>query len=295
VTTAREIDHRVDGRRLRLLVVDGEAPNVLLLHGSTDSADSYRPLLDDIAGRHAAMAVELRGHGGSDEAVGYELHDYAADVVTLLEDADLRPAILVGHSLGAMIAMFVASTRPELVAGIVLEDPPYFALLDPQRNHEAPWYAGWVRMRELLAPRHDAAEFRAGVAELPAMLPDPSLLLREVLSKRDLGIRTAVLRRVDARVLDPVTEDRLVSRFPAEALQIRCPAALIAGCWRLGGAMTGDDVLRWLDCVPHGTATILGDTGHLLHHQPASRRAVVWQLQEVARQAGVGREARAPA
>jgi pimeloyl-ACP methyl ester carboxylesterase len=295
VTTVREIEHNVDGRRLRLLVVAGQAPKLLLLHGTTDSADSYRPLLDDLGGRFRAMAVQLRGHGGSDEASGYELHDYAADVVALLENHEPRPAILVGHSLGALIAMFIASTRPELVAGVVLEDPPYFALLDPQRNHEAPWYVGWVRMRELLTAARDAAEFRADVGELPAMIPGTSLRLRDVLSEADLTARTAVLSRVDARVLDPVIEDRLLRRFPAEALEIRCPAVLIAGCWRLGAAMTGDDVLRWLDHVPHGTATILGYTGHLIHHQSASRRAVLWQLQELARHAGVGDEARAPA
>jgi pimeloyl-ACP methyl ester carboxylesterase/ketosteroid isomerase-like protein len=283
----RESERRVAGRRVRLLEVDGPDPRVMLIHGTTDSADSHRPLLERLAGLHRAAAVDLRGHGGSDRAAAYELTDYAADVVALLEEHEPSPTILAGHSLGAMIAMFVASTRPELVAGVVLEDPPYFALLDPRRNHDAHWYQGWLRIRELLRARLDPAGFRAAVGELPAMIPGEGLRLRDVLGELEVAARAEVLRRVDAAVLDPVIEDRLLRGFPAAAFELRCPAALIAGSWRLGGVMTSEDVQRWLEHVPHGTATVLGDAGHLIHHRPDSRRAVLWHLGEVARRVDV--------
>src|SRR5207237_3780091 len=80
----------------------------------------------------AAVAPDLRGHGLSDAPrEGYEPIDYARDVVVLLEAEGAMP--LVGHSLGALVALLAASLAPALVPWLVLLDPP----LDPaNRNTE---------------------------------------------------------------------------------------------------------------------------------------------------------------
>src|SRR5688572_21359937 len=96
---------------LHLEITGGGEP-VLFLHGVTGSAATYRWLELD-----GAMRLDFRGHGASDWAPGsYRIADYVADAVSVLE----RPAVLVGHSLGGVVAWCVAQSRPELVQAAFL-------------------------------------------------------------------------------------------------------------------------------------------------------------------------------
>jgi pimeloyl-ACP methyl ester carboxylesterase len=73
--------------------------------------------------RHV-YAIDLRGHGASEKPdAGYRLTEYAADILGLLPQ--LGGSIdLLGHSLGAMVALLVARAQPDAVTHLVLEDPP---------------------------------------------------------------------------------------------------------------------------------------------------------------------------
>jgi len=104
------------GIRTRTLSVAGDGPPVLLLHGFTDSADSWRPLLGELAtvGRHA-VAVDLPGSGraGALPRVGaLEALDRFTDEFVLANAGD-SPVVLAGNSLGGLIALR-AGERPEL-------------------------------------------------------------------------------------------------------------------------------------------------------------------------------------
>jgi pimeloyl-ACP methyl ester carboxylesterase len=268
------------------------SPTVVLNVGLGATPDLLDGLLASVSETTKVCVYARAGLGGS-PALPVDAADPSAGaqadqlLETLEEEGIEGPYVVHGWSYGGIVAQAFANRHPELVAGVVLEDPPYFALLDPRRNHDAHWYQGWLRIRELLRARLDPAGFRAAVGELPAMIPGEGLRLRDVLGELEVAARAEVLRRVDAAVLDPVIEDRLLRGFPAAAFELRCPAALIAGSWRLGGVMTSEDVQRWLEHVPHGTATVLGDAGHLIHHRPDSRRAVLWHLGEVGRRVDV--------
>ena len=70
---------------------------------------------------YRVIAVELRGHGGSDKpGVGYDLVTLASDVVAILVELELTAAAVVGHSFGGQVAMRVALDRPDLVGSLVL-------------------------------------------------------------------------------------------------------------------------------------------------------------------------------
>ena len=83
-----------------------------------------------------AIAIDARGHGASglpDEPIRYDGHrDDAALVLSELPGA----VVVVGHSMGAMSAAYLAATRPELVRAVVLEDPPPGGTRD---RHDEPW------------------------------------------------------------------------------------------------------------------------------------------------------------
>lgn len=113
-------------------VVEPEAPPVLLLHGLGVGGAVWQAFARRLLPHLAAVAPDLRGHGLSDAPpTGYEPIDYARDIAELLRDEGAMP--VVGHSLGALVALSAANLVPNLVPWIVLLDPP----LDPSnRNSE---------------------------------------------------------------------------------------------------------------------------------------------------------------
>lgn len=92
----------------------GRGPRVALLHGFTQTARSWAPLADVLAGEFEVVAVDLPGHGRS-----ADMHRSLADAVESLV-ATVGPAIWVGYSLGGRHALEVALRRPDAVAGLVL-------------------------------------------------------------------------------------------------------------------------------------------------------------------------------
>jgi pimeloyl-ACP methyl ester carboxylesterase len=133
----RWVEQTAPGRGVRLhvrRVVEPVAPPVLLLHGLGVGGSIWQAFARRLLPHLAAVAPDLRGHGQSDATPsGYAPLDYAGDLIELLtsatagEDRLAQPVPVVGHSLGALVAVQLAALRPDLVAWLVLLDPP----LDP--------------------------------------------------------------------------------------------------------------------------------------------------------------------
>lgn len=112
----REQTYKVGDLTLNCAVGTGTGPPLLLLHGVTSRWQSWLPIAPSLALRWHLHALDLRGHGGSGRATGaYRINDYATDVVALLRRQIGSPTVLVGHSLGAIIAAAAAALAPELV------------------------------------------------------------------------------------------------------------------------------------------------------------------------------------
>jgi non-heme chloroperoxidase len=104
---------------------DPSGPALVLLPGPTDSWRSYEPTLEALPLSIRTIAVSQRGHGDSDKPpAGYQVQDFAGDVVALLDALDLERAVLAGHSGSCLVVRRVAIDRPERVAGLVLEASP---------------------------------------------------------------------------------------------------------------------------------------------------------------------------
>jgi pimeloyl-ACP methyl ester carboxylesterase len=82
-------------------------------------------MIPDLVVRWHIVAPDFRGHGRSAWVPGhYRLDDYAADTQALLRQLQY-PAVLVGHSLGGMVALVVAARAPQLVRAVVVGDTPF--------------------------------------------------------------------------------------------------------------------------------------------------------------------------
>ena len=104
-----------------------EGKAVVLLHGLGSARSTWDPIVPVLTNQWRMLAFDQRGHGESSHASGtYSLEYYVPDAITFCESVAAQPAILVGHSLGGVVAACVARTRPDLVRGLLLEDPPLY-------------------------------------------------------------------------------------------------------------------------------------------------------------------------
>ena len=104
--------------------VTGEGPLVVLVPGMGDLRSTYRFLAPAISSAgFTAVTVDLRGHGESDATfTSYGDVETASDITALIESLG-KPAVIVGNSMAAGAAAYVAATHPELVTGLVLVGP----------------------------------------------------------------------------------------------------------------------------------------------------------------------------
>jgi pimeloyl-ACP methyl ester carboxylesterase len=100
-----------------------KGPAVICIHGLTANHVCWASVADVHSPAHRLVAYDLRGRGESDKPdKGYSLAIHGEDLEALLDQFKLKKAILVGHSLGAHIALRFAATRPQRVERLVLID-----------------------------------------------------------------------------------------------------------------------------------------------------------------------------
>lgn len=109
----------------------GAGRPLVAIHGLTATHLNFVGIAECLAGRRALFAPDLRGRGGSDRGDGWGVEQHARDVAAAMRAADLGPTVLVGHSLGAYVAIAVAAAFPELVRGLVLIDGGLLPALPP--------------------------------------------------------------------------------------------------------------------------------------------------------------------
>jgi len=81
----------------------GDGPPVVLVHGITESHQTWAPVTERLAASHRVLAMDLRGHGRSATADTYDLASMAGDVAAVIEAAGAGRPHLVGHSLGGAV------------------------------------------------------------------------------------------------------------------------------------------------------------------------------------------------
>ncbi|MEW5721606.1 MAG: alpha/beta hydrolase [Thermodesulfobacteriota bacterium] len=101
--------------------VSGQGPPVVLLHGAWASHEWWHKQAPDLSRRATVYVPDLRGHGRSSPlARVWSVPGFAKDIRRLLEINGVGPAVLVGWSLGGLVAMQIGLDHPETVAGLVL-------------------------------------------------------------------------------------------------------------------------------------------------------------------------------
>jgi pimeloyl-ACP methyl ester carboxylesterase len=236
------------------LEITGDGEPVLLLHGVTGSSATYRWLELD-----GALRLDFRGHGASERAPGsYRIADYVADAVSVLE----QPAVLVGHSLGGVVAWCLAQTRPDLVQAAFLEDPPLY-LGEPEEHVHSDAIPEFRETRDRLA-RGDVRAALEAQPDADALEPDA------------LAARAYSLAHVDLEVFDRVIDGSLLAGTDT-ASPVTVPVFILAADPELGAFAPAHEA-RLARSHPQVEVVRLAGAGHSIHDERAHRAAYVQHL-----------------
>lgn len=116
---------------------DGE-PELLFVPGWCCDTTFFAPQLEHFAATSAVTAFDPRGCGRSSvPADGYDIPSLADDVAWLCAEVGISRPVVVGHSLGAMVAIELAARHPSVPLAVVAGDPgPINPLPETMRMHE---------------------------------------------------------------------------------------------------------------------------------------------------------------
>jgi pimeloyl-ACP methyl ester carboxylesterase len=108
--------------------VEGKGDPIVLLHGFLASSQYFKQLRNNLASTHTVVAIDLLGFGRSPKPASsqYTYEDQVAAVHTTLTHLGLQKFVLVGHSLGSLVAMRYVTTYPEQVTYLGLFNPPMY-------------------------------------------------------------------------------------------------------------------------------------------------------------------------
>lgn len=242
-----------------------DAPPVVLVHGFGSSTRVWGLLAADLARDHRVLALDLKGFGQSSRYAGrYDRRAHAEVVLAVMDEAGIRRADLVAHSMGSAVSLTVADLAPSRVGRLVLVGPWLF-------EDQVPWALRDARqpgLGELIFglwfTEHLDHRFAWSFADPEAFVTEDVIdRAREVLNQR--GSRAAALATI--RGLDlPDLEGRL-AEVPHATLIVQGASDRVA---------QPAFAQRLSVTLPHAEVELVPDAGHFpMLEAPARLHALV--------------------
>lgn len=208
--------------------IQGKGFPILCLHGHPGSGSSMSVFTQHLSKRFQTIAPDLRGYGSSRVNGTFEMKDHLTDLETLLDRLKIERCLVLGWSLGGILAMELALKLPERVSGLIL----IATAARPRSNHPPiSWqdnlYTGVASILNKLQPSWQWNIETFGKRSLYRYLiqqhtPTAYNYLAEVAMSAYLQTSTAAQRALDTAL--KAGYNRL-----AELHQIECPSLVLAG------------------------------------------------------------------
>jgi pimeloyl-ACP methyl ester carboxylesterase len=226
-------------------------PPVVLIHGYTDSARDWVPLMPYLSKRFRLVLVDIRGHGQSSKPeCCYTRLDFAYDIKLLLDSLGIRRADIVGHSLGSIIAQTFAEYWPEKTRRVVLiastgGRPPGMA---------PPKFDFAADIRKLKEPIEPDSPFMIAWWDSPTPV-DPDFIRRQ---RKDAA---GIPLRVWLAVLDQgLPSDNLFGDLQSTLPKLKAPTLLI---WGSKDPIMEEPMRKTLiDALPAARVKVFDGLGH---------------------------------
>ena len=248
----------------------GNGPAVVVLHGFTGHAETWRSFMDAARSDYTLIAVDLPGHGASDSPDDPKLYSMERHVQALMEILDglgLQRVVWLGYSLGGRIALSVAIANPERTSALVLESAsPGLARLDESRMRvrEDEMLADWIE--EVGVDRFVGYWESLPLWDSQSCLPAEARenLRRQRLQNSSIGLANS-LRGVGTGA-QPALHDRLH--------RLSAPTLIVAGEDDTRFSAIAREMHK---AMSHSQLEVLPGTGHAAHLEQPSQfnRAVM--------------------
>lgn len=229
---------------------DGEP--VLLIHGVTSRWQPFQSVLPVLTEKYHVYAMDLRGHGGSSHTPGeYSLSDYTRDVQQFIARQIQSPAIVYGHSLGALVAINLAAQQPQSIRSLILGDPPLYYWDTP--INETHWHKAFIDLLDFMITYHDPGKMDAWLAKnFPSM------------SAERRAERVNSLEKLDPDVVRAVISNELMRGISLTDLlpRVACPVMLLQGNHDLGSALREQDIEFAMTHFPAAKTLEMETVGH---------------------------------
>jgi pimeloyl-ACP methyl ester carboxylesterase len=217
-----------DGVKLAYLDAGSGEPALMFVHGWCSDHTFWRDQIPEFAQRHRVVAVDLRGLGESDKPdQDYDIDGYVEDVAWLSREVGLDRPVLVGHSMGGVIALNVIRKWPDLARAAVFVDAP---MVRPPEEFQAflstliaglqsPGYKEVITntVQDVLFRPESPAEVRNDVAERMAAAPQRlthTAIASAFSEKNRPGGSIPVPSLFVGAATQPATQDELRERYP---------------------------------------------------------------------------------
>ncbi len=266
---------------MRIAALDwgGDGTPLLLLHPNGLGAGFFEPLALGLRDTFRPVAVDLRGHGGTDTPktrAGFGFGEMAADVVAVLDHLGIDETVAVGESLGGGVAVLVDDLRPGSIRRLLLCEPVAFSpdgrTLRPSGTGHGDggnYMSSIARKRRAVWPDRDT------VYESYRTRPPFDAVAPEALAAY---VRWGFVDRPDGQVELACAPDVEATIFEVSGEPIGAPAA-----WRHLSELTADAVLacgaqselpaEWFAAqAEHAGAPLLTlSGGHFFLHEDTTR------------------------
>src|ERR1700722_12717014 len=227
-------------------------PALVLIHGYTDNARDWVPMLPYLSKRFRLILVDLRGHGKSSKPeCCYTRIDFAYDIKLLLDALSIQKADIVGHSLGSIVAQSFAEFWPERTHRVVPLARPGGP---PPGSTGSPQFDFAAEIRKLKDPIDPDSPFMIAWWDSPTPV-DPEFIRRQ---RRDSA---AIPLKVWLAVLDQgLSSGTAYADLQSTLPRLKAPTLLI---WGSKDPIMEEPVRKTLiDALPAARVKIFGGLGH---------------------------------
>ena len=261
-------------------------PPLVLLHGVLRQWSDYVTVIPQLASRWTLYGIDFRGHGKSSRTPGqYLVVDYLRDVAAFLSFQLREPAVLYGHSLGAMVALRVAAEMREHVRAVILEDPPFQTM--GTRIRETAYHSQFIGVRNLLGRDISVSQLARELAEVPIAIPGKEEPVRfgSMRDAAQLRWNAACLQIVDPEAFTPILEGRWLEGYDVDHTiqRVRCPTLVLQADSTAGGMLMDDDVKFMQQSIRECVHIRFPGVGHSIRWSAADpwQRAVLSFLESI--------------